>query len=104
LGELVHLLIHESVHATAYVKGQSIWNESLAEFFSDRTIERVLERLVSKDSPEWIQYFDSKKRESERRQWFYEAYLDLEKIYQSEKSREEKIRLKAERISTKIAA
>ncbi len=36
IGELADVVLHESVHATLYVDGQTRFNESLAEFTSDR--------------------------------------------------------------------
>lgn len=36
LGELANTILHESVHATVYVNGQSAFNESLASFVADR--------------------------------------------------------------------
>ena len=36
VGSLANVVIHESVHATVYVKNQSYFNESLASFVGDR--------------------------------------------------------------------
>ena len=35
-GDLVNVIIHESIHATVYVSGQSYFNESMASFVADR--------------------------------------------------------------------
>src|SRR6185312_14274837 len=36
VGELVNVILHESVHATLYVDGQTRFNESLAEFVAGK--------------------------------------------------------------------
>jgi predicted aminopeptidase len=35
LGELVNVILHESVHATIYLPDQSAFDESLASFVAD---------------------------------------------------------------------
>jgi predicted aminopeptidase len=44
LGDLASLVLHESVHATVYVAGQSAFDESLASFVADRLAPAWLER------------------------------------------------------------
>jgi len=94
LGELAHLLIHESVHATAYIAGQSEWNESLAEFFADQTISEVLGALVGKDSKEWLAFFLEQEKDRERMKGFHEAYQKLDQLYSSSVSDSEKLIIK----------
>jgi predicted aminopeptidase len=43
LGELVNVVIHESVHATVYIAGQAYFNESVASFVADRLTEVYLD-------------------------------------------------------------
>ncbi len=42
LGELANVVLHESVHATFYLKHQSYFNESLASFVADRMTPQYL--------------------------------------------------------------
>jgi len=42
LGDLINVILHESVHATLYVPGQSSFNESAASFVADAMTEELL--------------------------------------------------------------
>ncbi len=94
LGELADVIIHESVHATKYVNGQSYFNESLASFVAERLAPIYLERVRGKDSVEYKAYVEAQKDYALREKLMHEAYINLEKLYASEKSDEVKLQEK----------
>jgi predicted aminopeptidase len=97
--QLANLLIHELLHATVYLKGQSQFNEELAEFVGTEGARLYIEKKYGRESPEYLAVFDS---EADSRA--YIAYLqgliaELEELYRSPAPREEKLARKAEIIS-----
>lgn len=89
LAALVDVVLHESVHATMYVPGQSTFNESLAEYVSDDLTEVYLTshgRL-----PELVAYEQSRAEGAIRREKMHAAHKTLEALYASSRSREEKL-------------
>jgi predicted aminopeptidase len=50
---LADLIIHELVHATIYIKNDSAFNESLAEFIGKEGARRYIERYYGTDSDEY---------------------------------------------------
>lgn len=109
LGELVNVILHESVHATLYVDQQTPFNESLASFVADRLT---------------LAYFDSKPRDATRdaevaayrkgrADWairerkLHDAYVALSRLYGSGRAtdevRSEKAKL-LDALSTELAA
>ena len=91
LGELANVVLHESVHATFYVTGQSAFNESLASFVGDHlTGEWLLLRLGLR-SPEAHAWLDSQHRYDLRVARFHRAYEELDALYKSELSDAEKL-------------
>src|SRR4029078_3952588 len=51
LGELVNVVLHESVHATVYIEGQAFFNESIASFIADRLTDHYLIQTRGNKSP-----------------------------------------------------
>ncbi|MBK8258663.1 MAG: aminopeptidase [Polyangiaceae bacterium] len=86
---LVDVVLHESVHATLYIPGQSTFNESLAEYVSDGLTEEYLreEGLIA----ELIAYRQSRVESAKRRRRMHDAYKELESLYASSKTKEEKL-------------
>ncbi|MEK6704479.1 MAG: aminopeptidase, partial [Bdellovibrionota bacterium] len=96
LGELVDIVIHESVHATVYVNGQAFFNESLASFAAEKLTLNYLEREVGVNATQYKAYVASLKAERERAKEMHDAYSKLSALYASQKPDEEKLSVKQE--------
>jgi predicted aminopeptidase len=83
LGELANVILHESLHATYYVKGQSTLNESVASFVGDHLALDYLDQTVGPDSAEKRRYLEERRFGDERRAALRQAYLKLEGLYAS---------------------
>jgi len=94
LGELANVVLHESVHATLHIPSQAYFNESLASFVADHLAPEYLDRRRGPDSPERTAYVTGEAQGRERVRALHEAYDALEKLYQSDLPREEKLRRK----------
>jgi predicted aminopeptidase len=95
LGDLVNTVIHESTHATLYIKGQSYFDESLAEFVAEKLTPVYFKVTARGDSPELNAYIDGEAEDRKITRGFHEAYEALEKVYASSKSDAEKLEEKA---------
>ena len=82
-GDLVNLVLHESVHATLYVNDQSIFNESVASFLADRLTPIYIAEKKGKDSVEMKSYREGDERSKRWTKKFHETYVELEKLYSS---------------------
>ena len=83
LGELAGTVLHESVHATFYVTGQSAFDESLASFVADRLTEEWLLLRLGMGSRQAHAWGASQRRYRERVVRFHRAYEELDAIYRS---------------------
>ncbi len=90
LGDLVNVVIHESVHATRYIGGQSFFNESLASFIADELTPVYLKERLGANSPELRAYVDGEAEGKKRGERFQAAYRELEKVYASADPAEKK--------------
>lgn len=120
LGELVNVVLHESVHATLYISGQAYFNESVASFVADRLTEDYLDRrpgaapvaapamaeggaaaLKASAYPERppsqqrFAYLRGQAEGERRTQRLHAAYNELAALYASGKPIEEKLSEKA---------
>jgi predicted aminopeptidase len=93
LAGLVDVVLHESVHATVYVPGQSTFNESLAEYVSDGLTEEYLR--AHGHIAQLIAYRTGRVDSDRRRRRMHETYKVLEALYASPSPREEKLARKA---------
>jgi predicted aminopeptidase len=84
LGGLVNVILHESVHATLYIDGQTRFNESLAEFCAGKLTVTFLDRRYGRGSKEKAAYLE-----------MHRAYQELDKLYASSRSAEDKLAEKA---------
>jgi predicted aminopeptidase len=83
LGDLANVVLHESVHATLYLPGQSLLNESLADFVADRLTARYLDAELGAQSPERLAWEANQKDSDRRRALMQRAYSRLERLYAS---------------------
>lgn len=81
LGALANVVLHESVHATLYVNGQSYFNESVASFAADLLTPKYLTTRAGEASAELSAYLRSEKQSAERRKLLHEGYVELEAVY-----------------------
>jgi len=83
IGELADVVLHESVHATLYVDGQTRFNESLAEFVSGKLTLIYLDERYGPASEEKTAFLAAERRGDERRKKMHRAYEELATLYAS---------------------
>jgi predicted aminopeptidase len=93
-GELADTIIHESLHATIYVKGQSEFNESLAAFVAEKLTPVFLAERYGASSEELDAYLEAEARAEKVQARFHAAYAHLAKLYASKEPRSEKLAAK----------
>jgi predicted aminopeptidase len=84
LGDLANVVLHESVHATVYVKDQSAFDESLASFVADRLTPAALQAVAgdggAREAAAWSA---AHARGRARVARLHAAYLELDALYRS---------------------
>ncbi|WP_438015338.1 aminopeptidase [Sorangium sp. So ce315] len=103
LGELANVVLHESLHATLYVKGQTRLNESLANFVGDELAKLYLDERVGPFSAEKTAYMRGQERSEARARALHDAYVRLDRLYASPASDAEK-RAEKEAVLARLAA
>jgi len=98
LGELINVILHESVHATVYVTDQSAFDESLASFIADQLTRDLLLLWVGPDAPEAKAYFDGEARGARAMTELRQAHDDLAAIYASSVGDADKLAQKQARL------
>ena len=99
LGDLVNVILHESVHATLYIKGQSYFNESLASFVADRLTKTYIVKTRGEQSPLLSAYLKELKRSAAIEKEMHQAYGELSKVYDSDEPDSEKLTKKKKRLT-----
>jgi predicted aminopeptidase len=90
LGDLANVVLHESVHATVYVAGQSAFDESLASFVADRLTAVWLERELGAGAPQTLAWKKVEADRQSRVDRLHGAYQELDAVYRSARSAEQK--------------
>ena len=80
LGDLVNVVLHESVHATLHLDGQAPFNESLASFVADRLTERYLDGALPFQRRAWHAQQERSLRVEDA---LHDAWRDLDSVYNS---------------------
>lgn len=99
-GDLANVILHESVHATVYVPSQSSFNESLASFIADELTWRLVVGRRGTHPEEAKAWLAAEERGATYVRELHQAYEDLDALYTSSRSDEEKRALKATRLGT----
>ncbi len=89
-GDLVEVVLHESVHATLHLDGQSTLNESLAQFIGEKLAMRFLEQEQGAGGGLLGSYQKSLTRERARSDRLRAGYRELDSLYRSERPDSEK--------------
>ncbi|QUS47102.1 aminopeptidase [Salmonella enterica] len=76
LGDLADVVLHESLHATFYVPGQSTLNESMASFVGDKLAEQYLAEAKGPDSIDKARFIDLRVKGEARGKRMKEAYAN----------------------------
>ena len=106
LGDLADVVLHESLHATFYIPGQSTLNESMASFVGDTLAAEYLVAATTKGRDEGVdkaRFLDLRKKGEARGKRMKEAYAELETLYASKLAKAEKLEEK-KRITDKLRA
>lgn len=94
LPELLNVVVHESVHATLYIKDQSTFNENIASFIADKLTDQYIETHGLIKSEGWLSYLSHIERGKKIRERMAQAYRELSAIYGSGDSDESKLQKK----------
>ena len=90
-GDLVEVVLHESVHASLHLKNQSTLNESIAQFLGEKLAIKYLESQGPQFATQLKIYQDSLVNDKKRSEVFRLAYRELEKVFSSKRSDQEKL-------------
>ena len=88
---LAETVLHESLHATLYVKNQSPFDESVATWVGDRLGEEYLVETRGEMAPEVAALRRGAREGARRSAIMHEAYEALARLYSSSKSKSEKL-------------
>ena len=95
VGDLAEFVLHESVHATVHVPGQTYFNESVAQFISEGLATQYLEERYGRAAPGREAYLAERMTLAAREQRVMAAYAELVGLYDSTLSVDAKLQHKA---------
>jgi predicted aminopeptidase len=96
VNRLADLLIHETLHATVFLKGNVQFNEELAEFVGSEGSRLYMERTFGVDSEEYRAMIDSEADNAVFISFIRDLIAELDALYQSTAGRDEKLQKKAD--------
>jgi len=88
---LADLIIHESLHATVFIKGHVQFNEELAEFVGTQGARLYIQSRYGEDSEQYREIFTSEEEGQNYVAFIQGLAAELEAVYSSGISREEKL-------------
>jgi len=88
---LADLIIHESLHATVFIKGQVQFNEELAEFVGTQGARLYIISRYGEDSDQYREIFSSEQDSQNFVAFIQGLAAELEVLYSSGVPREEKL-------------
>lgn len=91
LGDLADVILHETLHATFYVPGQSTLNESMASFVGDTLSVRYLDETLGEGSEEKALFLEARARGEAKGKLMRGAYEELAELYKTRLPRETKL-------------
>jgi predicted aminopeptidase len=94
---LADLIIHESLHATVFIKEQSQFNEELAEFVGSEGARLYMQSRYGADSDEYRSMIAAETDNKNYVVFIQDLIMELKELYESERDRGEKL-LEKERI------
>ena len=103
LPELANVILHESVHATVLVNDQPFFNESLASYIADALTDQWIQTRFGPGSPEDVAWTLGQALHLPRVARMLSAYKALKAIYESKRTREQKLAEKAKIIDELMA-
>lgn len=103
LPELCNVILHESVHATVLVPDEPFFNESFASYIADALTDHWIDEHFGRGSPEEIAWTLGQAMSGPRTARLLDAYTKLKAVYDSKKSREQKLDEKAAIIDELVA-
>lgn len=86
---LADLIIHESVHATVFIKNQITFNEELAEFIGSEGARLYIISRYGEDSDEYRSIYTLEEEYQKYVSFIHEVIAELETLYSSSLGREE---------------
>ena len=93
---LADLIIHESMHATVFLKGQVQFNEELAEFIGSEGSRLYMESRFGIDSEEYRVMLNAEEDSSRYVAYIQKLITELQTLYQSNIEHDEKLNKKEE--------